>query len=794
MNELRERLRLAEPSPRRVEPPSRWLTVVERDEGQTEVSFTFHLAGIAARAVALGGARPGADGGDAAVDLLAVAQRASDLQSRLSLELRSAAAGRQGTCCIHITSTAASSAEARDRATELWTEMARTLGQPDADYVFEPLVPQDDPLDRPGVRTIRLARRAVAVGARVPVLIGYGQPARPAGARGPVLAPAASRWGHVNQTVRTLQSMSAVASVRFSLERVALTEDEVALLAGTLARLQARPLKAPAGRDLHPAGGDLELVESMAPLLACWATHPAGWRVHADLRATGGEVPAALLMALGLDFDTLAPAEGRPEPIGANTLDLSDLAHERIDMPGLLPPLDRLHPIGIRTVLAGRWRDLPTAGAVIGSLPGANTVPVRLPDDSREEHRYLAGATGTGKSTLLYNLIVQDLAEGHGLCLLDPHGSLFDRVLASIPASRRDEVVVIDPCDGEWVVGLNLLAVEGTDADFERQVAANEVLRIMDRLYDLDRTGGPIFETYIRNAMLLVMDTPALGGTLVEVVRVFENADFRRRLIAACSDPSVVGFWRNVAHPATGEASLTGVTPYVTSKLNQFTQNAFVRPIIGQVRTTISFAEALENGRIVLVNLGAGRLGVQDAHLLGMLVVNGMMRAAFRRDARQARERPMFMYLDEFQYFLTDTAAAALAQARKFGLHLTLAHQHLSQLAHHRLGSQLVDAVLGNAGTKLLFRLGPTDAELLQGWVRPDLTAADLQRLANYDVAACVAAASGTGSPMIVRTHPAMACPYACAPPEAVRAGQARYARRRQAVEAEIWNRLTSKA
>jgi hypothetical protein len=189
------------------------------------------------------------------------------------------------------------------------------------------------------------------------------------------------------------------------------------------------------------------------------------------------------------------------------------------------------------------------------------------------------------------------------------------------------------------------------------------------------------------------------------------------------------------------------------------------------------------------VNLAVGQLGIRDVQLLGMIVMARLLRAAFSRRTSCELSRRMYVYLDEFHYFLTDTMAGALSQSRKYNLCLTMAHQHFSQLIETRLGGQLLDAVLGNVGTRLLFRLGPLDAERATGWVRPQLRTEDLQCLANYDVVACIPRREGPTSPMIVQTLPRVACPYDRANVSEIRTLQRKYARRRSEVEAEISQR-----
>jgi hypothetical protein len=439
--------------------------------------------------------------------------------------------------------------------------------------------------------------------------------------------------------------------------------------------------------------------------------------------------------------------------------------------------------------MAAQWRALPEQGPVIGRLAGAVPAIVRIAEESRDRHTYVVGATGTGKSTLLHNLIVQDLVAGHGMCLLDPHGDLFDAVLSSVPASRLDDVIVIDPYDPDWVVGLNPLCCDGESRTWQMQAAISDFFGILDHLYDLAKTGGPMFEQYLRNAMLLVMNDQNGIGTLDDVVRVFEAPDYRRRLLDVCRDPSVTDFWVRQAERATGELAMAAIAPYITSKLNQFTQNALLGPILGQSHSTVSFADVVEHGSVVLVNLSVGQLGSRDARLLGMLVLGALFRAAASRQRNlEVPRRPFYTYLDEFHYFLTDAAAETLAQGRKFGLSLIAAHQHLGQLEDHagRFRSRLLDAVLGNAATKLLYRLGPVDADRLACWVRPNLSSEHLLTLGDHHLVACLPSARGPVSPMIVTARPSPALVGELASVRDIRSRQARYAKERSIVEQSL--------
>jgi Type IV secretion-system coupling protein DNA-binding domain len=324
------------------------------------------------------------------------------------------------------------------------------------------------------------------------------------------------------------------------------------------------------------------------------------------------------------------------------------------------------------------------------------------------------GATGTGKSSLLHSMLMQDIEGGAGVYLLDPHGNLYHEVCEVVPPRRINDVILIEPADVERAVGLNFLEYHGPYPQAEMNFIANELIRIFDRLYDLRQTGGPMFELYMRNALFLVMDNDIEGGTLMDIPLLFEDDKYRSRRIEHCRNPHTVGFWRGQAERAGGETSLKNMAPYITSKLNQFTCNGLLRPIIGQPQSTVTFRECMDRGRIVLVNLSKGRLGEFDTRLLGMLVIGKLFQAALQRvDVPASKRRPFFLYVDEVQNFTTDTVGHLFAEARKFGLCLTLANQTLGQVGGGGYHPNLIETILGNVGSLILFRLRAPDAEKL---------------------------------------------------------------------------------
>jgi hypothetical protein len=416
---------------------------------------------------------------------------------------------------------------------------------------------------------------------------------------------------------------------------------------------------------------------------------------------------------------------------------------------------------------------------------------VRLSDRDRSRHVQILGATGAGKSTLMLDMLMQDIHRGAGLCLIDPHGDLFGQVLARLPQARLDDVVVIDPSDSTHAVGLNLLEPDADGGAAGRNFVVNEMIAIIGRLYDLRLVGGPMFETYMRNAMLLLLEGGAGATTLVDVPLVFQDAQFRNGLLDRCGNIQVVNFWRKEALRVEGEHSLRNLSPYITSKLNLFVGNAMIRPIIGQPRSSVHFRAFMDQGRIVLVNLAKGLLGSLDSGLLGMLVVSKLFAAALGRVRLPAeRRRPFHLYVDECQSLITATMAEMLAEARKFGLSLVLANQTLGQLDTNE--ADMLSTVLGNVGSLILMRLGPIDARRMAEFTAPGIDAAELQALPDRHAVARLLVDGRPVPPFMFTTRPTRGGGDPHIVREAVARSRRRYAYPIAEIEAAIAARLAT--
>ncbi len=332
--------------------------------------------------------------------------------------------------------------------------------------------------------------------------------------------------------------------------------------------------------------------------------------------------------------------------------------------------------------------------------------------EDRMRHKYVIGQTGSGKSGFIAGMMIRDIKMGNGCAFIDPHGSDVEKILQQIPPERVEDVILFDPSDIERPMGLNMLEFL---SDAQKTLAVNEMLNIFNTLYDLKKTGGPMFEQYFRYGIMLLVSDPESGSTLLEVPKIFADDGYREYKLNKCNNQEVIDFWRKQAEKAGGEASLKNVTPYVVSKLASFLTNDYVRPIVAQQESSINFRKIMDEGKILLVKLSKGRIGEFNMSLLGMIIVSKILISALEReDIPENQRRPFYLYIDEFQNFLTDGVNQILAEARKYRLSLTLAHQFIGQLTREGHDTKIRDSIFGNVGNKFIGRVGPDDAEFLQ--------------------------------------------------------------------------------
>jgi hypothetical protein len=357
--------------------------------------------------------------------------------------------------------------------------------------------------------------------------------------------------------------------------------------------------------------------------------------------------------------------------------------------------------------------NVPDEGISLGeNVYRGVTKAIRMKREDRRRHTYIVGKSGTGKSVLLANMAIQDIQNGEGVCVLDPHGDLIADILDRIPPERAEDVIVFSPGDLERPLALNLLDYDERYPE-QKSFVINEMIGIFDKLYDLKATGGPMFEQYMRNAMLLIMDDPESGSTLMEIPKVLADENFRRLKLSRCHNQTVVDFWRKEAEKAGGEAALANIVPYITSKLTSFISNDMMRPIIGQQKSAFNLREVMDSQKILLIDLPKGLVGEMNAYLLGMILVGKILMAALSRtDLPSESRKDFYLYIDEFQNFTTNSICQILSEARKYALNLVIAHQYIGQLSKNN-NTEIKDAVFGNVGTMVSFKIGADDAQFL---------------------------------------------------------------------------------
>lgn len=433
--------------------------------------------------------------------------------------------------------------------------------------------------------------------------------------------------------------------------------------------------------------------------------------------------------------------------------------------------------------------DVPQDGVALGvnRHRGAEK-EIRFAPQDRLRHFYVIGQTGTGKTTILKNMIVQDIKNGEGVCLIDPHGSDVEDILANIPPERYDDVIYFDPAYTPRPMGLNMLEYD-TRYPEQKSFVVDELLSIFNKLFDMKTAGGPMFEQYFRNAALLVMDDVESGNTLLDLSRVLADKQYRELKLSRSTNPIVVQFWREVAEKAGGEASLQNVIPYITSKFDVFLTNEIMRPVIAQEHSTFNFREIMDERKIFLVNLSKGRLGDINANLIGLILVGKILMAALSRvDTQMGTLPPFYLYIDEFQNITTDSISSILSEARKYGLGLNIAHQFIKQL-----DEGIRDSVFGNVGSMCAFRVSSDDAEYLEKQFEPVFTAQDLMNIDNWNAYIKMLMNGTPQDPFSIATLP----PDNGNPDVAAQIKEMsyqKYGRDRAEVEREVMERYTKKS
>ncbi len=342
--------------------------------------------------------------------------------------------------------------------------------------------------------------------------------------------------------------------------------------------------------------------------------------------------------------------------------------------------------------------------------------------DDRRRHMYLIGKTGMGKSTVLENMIVEDIRAGRGVAVVDPHGDLAEKVIKYIPKERINDVIYFNPADMDYPIAFNL--VEQVDPHL-RHLVASGLIGVFQKLWA--DSWGPRLEYILRNAILAILDYP--GSTLLGVVRMLSDKAYRKKVVANIKDPVVKSFWEKEFAGYADKFASEAVSP-IQNKVGQFLSSSFMRNIVGQVQSSINMRSVMDEGKILIMNLSKGRIGEDNSALLGAMMITKIQLAAMSRvDIEEKERRDFYLYIDEFQNFSTESFANILSEARKYRLNLIMAHQYIEQL-----DERVKPAVFGNVGTIIVFRVGAADAEELVREFAPVFTEEDIVNLPKYEM------------------------------------------------------------
>lgn len=366
----------------------------------------------------------------------------------------------------------------------------------------------------------------------------------------------------------------------------------------------------------------------------------------------------------------------------------------------------------------------------------------------RRQHFYIVGKTGTGKSELEKNMILQDINNGEGIGVVDPHGELVEDVLRKIPASRINDVIYFNPSDMDFPIGFNVLEVPNP---LYKHLVVSDLMAIFTKIWA--NVWSARMEYILQNCILALLDTP--GTTLLGIPRILVDKNYRERIVHNIKDPVVRSFWTHEYETWRDQFRNEAIVP-IQNKVGQFLNTPFVRNIVGQPKSTLNIQDVMNSGKILLVNVSKGRMGEDNAALLGAMIVTKLQLAAMERVRIAEEERKDFyLYIDEFQNFATDSFASILSEARKYRLNLIIAHQYIGQLVSDT-STKVRDAIFGNVGTMVVFRVGAADAEALESEFEPEFVIQDICNLPNYCVYLKLMVNGVTSRPFSATTLPPM--------------------------------------
>lgn len=432
-------------------------------------------------------------------------------------------------------------------------------------------------------------------------------------------------------------------------------------------------------------------------------------------------------------------------------------------------------------------RNVPDEGLLLGyNIFRGVKKPIRLAQGDRQRHMYAVGQTGTGKSTFLENLALQDMLNGEGFAFVDPHGDTVEKLLAMVPKERTEDVIYFCPADMDYPIGLNMFEFNTPQ---QKDFLIQEAINMLYKLYDPQRQGiiGPRYEHWFRNAALTLMADPE-GATFIDIPKVFTDNKYAKQKLQHVTDQTVLDFW-NKEMAQTSDYHKSEVLGWFVSKFGAFLSNEMMRNIIGQTKSSFNLRDIMDNKKILLVNLSKGRTGELNSKLLGMIFVMKFQAAAMSRANIPENERQDFcLYVDEFQNFSTDSFATIMSEARKYHLNLIVANQFTTQLS-----DEIRDAVFGNMGTIVSFRVGQNDVDALTRYFQPLFDGEDLLRIPSYNAVVRTLVNGVPTQPFSMAGLPPLGNPNPQLADALKQLSAAKFGRPKAKVESEIFARLATK-
>jgi len=398
--------------------------------------------------------------------------------------------------------------------------------------------------------------------------------------------------------------------------------------------------------------------------------------------------------------------------------------------------------------------------------------------EDRRKHVYIIGKTGMGKTTLLENMAIQDIQKGHGIGVVDPHGEFAEKMLDFVPSHRINDVVYFNPADLDYPIAFN--AMEKVEPE-HRHLVASGVVGVFNKIWA--DSWGPRLEYVLRNAILALLEYP--GSTLLGIMRILVDKNYRKKVIDRITDPVVKAFWVDEFTKYPDRFMAEAVAP-IQNKVGQFLTSPLIRNIVGQVKSSINLREIMDNQKILIMNLSKGKIGEDNSALLGAMLITKLQLAAMSRvDIPEEERKDFYLYVDEFQNFSTESFANILSEARKYRLNLILAHQYIGQLVRDQ-NTVVRDAVFGNVGTMICFRVGAADAEFLEKEFIPEFKLNDLVNLGFANIYLKLMIDGVTSRPFSATTLPPFPKPEKSHKEKIIKVSRERYASKRSEVERKI--------